>query len=127
MNLQATETKGDRISCLVMFSCSIRSNSKNPYLEWELTLPDTNRPVGVLYNSEATLDIDVAKNLDRVGIVTLTNYTNPEEVNSRVLNGYIESTLTLTLLPVIDVSRIMVKCATDIRYKMTPVFNASGM
>ena len=121
MSLQLSgKVKREDIVCpgdTVTLLCFIQSNSENLYLEWEITLPGANRPIRVTYNSEATSDINVTRNLDMIGSVTLTNYTHTQELDS----GYFESTLTVAPKP-----WIIVKCATDIRYEMF-VFNVSGM
>ena len=117
-----------QINCardMVMLLCFVRSNSENPYLEWEVTLPGANESIRVSYRSIVLSDINVVRNLDKAGFITLTNYIPPQKVNSQVLNGYIESAITLTTL--MDRSGVVVKCATDLNQEMTLVLNTSGM
>lgn len=110
---------GDNIT----HTCSILSNSEDLFLKWVISPPEVT-PIQVTYDSNNISEINVTRNLDMIGSVVLTRYIPPDGI---VMDGYIESTLTITLLSA-DVNRIGVMCATDIvNATEFALFNTSGI
>ena len=109
--------------CPGTYTCSIEANSENVYLEWEIS-PLGKPPIRIMYGSGNTSEKNVPRMLDSIGSVVFTEYTAPQHLGLSVADGYIESTLTISLL---SMNGTTVKCGTNINnaVKMT-LFNTSG-
>jgi hypothetical protein len=132
VNLQSTEIQvlRDDINCpgdILMYNCSITSNSENLFLAWEYIVPGA-APVRVIYSSENTSDINVTTTLNNVGDVVLTHYIHSQENQSinLITDGYIESIFMVTLTRP-DLYEAIVRCATDFDNVTSHIFNTSGM
>ena len=107
------------------YKCFIESNSDNLYLEWELS-PPGRTPISITYSSDNISELDVPRMLDSIGSVVFTNFTAPQDLGLIVNDGYIESTLMITLVDV-SLNGITVKCKTDIDSATElALFNTSG-
>ncbi len=94
------ECPGDVIS----FNCSVVTNSENPQLAWQGTLPNNEISDGITFNSSSApgpIDLGFAR-------ITLT-----EVMNLSTLVVSIESTFELILLSDIPLNQTLLQCYSE--------------
>lgn len=84
-------------------------------------------PIQVTYDLNNASALNTTTNIDMSISTVLTRYIMPQDTGMAIIDGHIESTLTLTLQRS-DMNGTIVKCATDgddaTQYAL---FNASGL
>lgn len=104
----------------ITFNCSIESNTEDLHLVWTLTFPKM-LPFEVLYDG-TNLTFDAVDDNEMNVTTSLLNYD--------ILDGYIESVITLTVLDAnVSMDGTAVECSiADLDYKnITLLINTSGI
>lgn len=112
----------DEIDCpgdTITYRCSIESNTEELHLLWSVTFPNDHMPFEWVYDCNST--IGVMDDLEMSISASL--------LDCRIVDGYIESTLTLTVLGLdVNMNGMVVECSIgDLDDKnVTVLINISG-